>query len=77
MAKGKEQQGQSAAQTNGSSFTVTMTLDKTTKNAVRYAEDHATETEADRIGQVYMQKSAFAGQAEVPKQVRVTVEVIG
>lgn len=63
-----------AAQPSARTFTVTMTLDKTTKNAVRYAEDHAVETEADKIGQVYMQKSAFPDGA--PQQVRVIVEAL-
>jgi hypothetical protein len=55
--------------------TVMMTQDKVTKNAVRYKEDHVDETEADRIGQLYIQKSTFPNGA--PKQVRVTVESVG
>jgi len=53
-------------------ITVTLTQDKVTKNAVRYKEDHATETEADRIGQLYVQKASFPAGA--PQQIRVTVE---
>jgi len=70
MAKPKEQGAQASAQ--AASFTVSMTQDKVTKGAVRYAEDHANETEADKIGQLYVKKSAFAAGA--PNQIRVTVE---
>lgn len=76
MAKPKGQQGaDTAAQTvNGSLFTVTMTQDKVTKNAVRFKEDHVTDTEADRIGQLYVQKASFPAGA--PQQLRVTVEAL-
>lgn len=74
MAKSKGNEAQSAAQTNGT-FTVTMTQDKVTKNAVRFKEDHVSDTEADRIGQLYVQKASFPGGA--PQQLRVTVESLG
>lgn len=74
MAKKTDQAGQASAQTNGT-FTVTMTQDKVTKNAVRFKEDHTSDTEADRIGQLYVQKASFPGGA--PQQLRVTVESLG
>lgn len=59
------------AQTTGrTAFTVEMTLDKLTKNAVRYSEVEV-EGQAPRIGQLYVQKHAVPGQ---PQTIRVTVE---
>jgi len=72
MVKDKGNTAQAAAQAASSLFTVSMTQDKVTKGAVRYTEDHVTETEADKIGQLYVKKSAFASGA--PNQIRVTVE---
>ncbi len=59
----------------GVTVTVTMTQDKVTKNAVRFKEDHASDTEPDRIGQLYLQKHNFPNGA--PTQIRVTVEAVG
>lgn len=64
-------EAQSSAQTT---VTVMMTQDKVTTNAVRYKEDHADETEADKVGQLYVQKATFPNGA--PKQIRVTVESV-
>lgn len=71
MAKNTDKGAQTSAQ---ASFTVTMTQDKVTKGCVRFKEDHANETEPDRIGQLYVQKSAFPAGA--PQQVRVNVEAL-
>lgn len=71
MAKKTDAGGQAAAQTTGRvAFTVEMTLDKTTKNAVRYSEVEV-EGQAPKIGQLYVQKHAVPGQ---PENIRVTVE---
>ena len=66
--------GTAAAQSSAQTTVVTMTQDKVTKNAVRYKEDHESDTEADKIGQLYVQKATFPNGA--PKQVRVTVETL-
>jgi len=55
-------------------FEVVMSQDKVTKNAVRYKELHATETEPDRIGQLYLQKHNFPNGA--PQEIRVQVETL-
>lgn len=59
--------------------TVTMVQDKVTKNAIRFQEQHANETDADLIGQLYVQKATFGGMGlkEAPKTIKVTVEVAG
>jgi len=53
---------------------VLMTQDKVTKNSIRYAEVHESDTEADKIGQLYVQKATFAPKA-APKSIYVTVEI--
>ena len=51
-------------------FTVDMTLEKTTKNALRYNEDEVKGV-APRIGQLYVQKHALPG---APEHISVTVD---
>jgi hypothetical protein len=58
-------------------FTITATQDRVTKNAVRYQEDVpagvAPEAHVQKIGQIYLQKSALGG---APKRISLVVEVI-
>lgn len=53
------------------SFKVAMSLDKTTKNALRYQEAEV-KGQAPRIGQLYIQKHALP---DSPDTISVTVEV--
>ncbi len=51
-------------------ISITMELEKETKNTVRYAE--RTEGKPPAIGTLYIQK--WATSPDAPKQIRVTVE---
>jgi hypothetical protein len=52
-------------------WTIVMSLERVTKNAVRYQEEHVVDTEPDRVGQLYLQKHNFPKGA--PQRIVVTI----
>lgn len=51
-------------------LTINFTLEKETKNALRYAEDGATSENRGKIGTLYIQKTTLP---DTPTQIVVTV----
>lgn len=60
--------------TTKGNITVMMTFEKETKGAVRYSENKESDFAEAKIGTLYIRKSAFAGQKQLPETITVRVE---
>lgn len=54
--------------------TMTFTLEKETKGAVRYAEQGVGQFEEPTVGTLYVRKSAFKELGRIPQQITITLE---
>lgn len=66
--------GGAAGKANPTTIEVEMVQEKVTKNSVRYQEVHDSDTQPDRIGQLYLQKHNWPAGA--PQRIAVTIETI-
>lgn len=55
--------------------TLTFTIEKETKGAVRYAEVGVGKFDEPIVGTLYVRKSAFKELGQIPTGLRVTIEV--
>lgn len=59
--------------TNTNTITITLTTEKTTQNAVRFAEKPATEFDPILLGNLYVQKATLAGMGFNGGDLSVTI----
>ena len=57
------------------SITITMALEKVTKNALRFAEKTENEFAMEKLGTIYLQKSVFVPGAYTGQDVEITLAI--
>ena len=56
-------------------ITITMALEKVTKNALKFAEKTENEFAMEKLGTIYLQKSVFAPGAYTGQDVEITIAI--
>ena len=57
------------------SITVTMNLEKVTKNALKFAEKTENEFAMEKLGTIYLQKSVFVPGAYTGQDIEITIAI--